>query len=183
MGKTKIIPMHHIPNLKKRYDPNEENEKPLAELKADQKRFNKNLKRADKLMRIQEGIAEVQFSDDDVSDSEAEKEEPKVEPEEERPFDDQAYRAKLRNPAAINLGIPAEETIHYQSEKPSLVPPPEEEPEWKPPVGIDSTGILLNQQHFINNAETKARNLQLKVKKRFKGEEHLEHLYRDRALE
>lgn len=59
MGKTKIIPMHHIPNLKKRYDPNEENEKPLAELKADQKKFNKNLKRADKLIRIQTGVAEV----------------------------------------------------------------------------------------------------------------------------
>lgn len=33
MGKTKIIPMHHIPDQKRRYDPNEANEKSLAELK------------------------------------------------------------------------------------------------------------------------------------------------------
>lgn len=79
------------------------------------------------------------------------------------------------------MGIPAEQAVNYKSEK-VIAAQPEEEAQWKLAVGIDSTGILMNQHQLINNAGTKAHALQQRVKKKFKGEEHLEHLYRDRAL-
>ena len=89
MGKTKIIQMHHIPVQKKRYDPSEEKERSLDVLKKEQRKFNKSLKRADKLKRIEEGQGEMHLSDDDVSDDsgeEAAEEEEK--PEEAPPFDE-----------------------------------------------------------------------------------------------
>ena len=52
----------------KRYDPNEENERPLLALKVDARRFNRALKRADKEARIREGEEELKFSDDEVTE-------------------------------------------------------------------------------------------------------------------